>query len=435
MKLKLSTIAISLFAGLSMISMVNADEVTGLITKKQFDEIFPLSNGEHLKSEYTNAYKQFKGSLPEYAAAAQKCQKYEDMKDWPGQEKCFEENAPNYRKAVATLDDLAGKLQNCPAIMVVDNSGKKVDFSGEKPDPSTIKSIKTLYTYENFAKTTPYFPGFLSMSKGRHNAKRELAALLANVQQETTGLCFASETPFDILEKLNSPNDFSKITNQQLAAWMNDDDKKALAAQGVADFYSLNEVSRRKVIDYVLSVKKPKGKYCKWDANPQGEKDCLASANYYYGRGAIQLSYPYNYIAFGNTDFVKKQGYDLLMHPGLVADPSANQESRSSLLWGSAIWFWITPQAPKPSAHDVMTNQWQPTEADIRNGRQPGFGTVINIINGGLECGSSRGADKDVKAQNRIDAYKRILRIIGSSEDDNSKYPLDCKNSKNFNYQ
>ncbi len=432
--MKLSSMKVSLLAALTMISTVNADEVTGLITKKQFDEIFPLSNGEHLKAEYTKAYKQFKDSLPEYAAAAQKCQKYEDMKDWSGQAKCLEENAPNYGKSRATLDELAGKLQNCPAIMVVDNSGKKIDFSGEKPDPSTIKLITTLYTYENFAKTTPYFPGFLSINEGRHNAKRELAALLANVQQETTGLCFASETPFDILEKLNSPADFNKISNQQLIQWMNDDDKKALSAQGV-NIWGLDDASRTKVINYVLQVKKPKGKYCQWASNPEGEKSCLTSPNYYYGRGAIQLSYPYNYIAFGNTDFVKKHGYNLLDNPGLVTSPEANQQTRSSLLWASAIWFWMTPQAPKPSAHAVMTNQWQPTAADKKNNRLPGFGTVINIINGGLECGSSRGADKDVKAQNRIDAYKRILKIIGSSEDDNSKYPLDCKNSNNFNYQ
>ena len=87
----------------------------------------------------------------------------------------------------------------------------------------------------------------------------------------------------------------------------------------------------------------------------------------------------------------------------------------------------MTPQPPKPSAHAVMTNQWTPSAVDISKNRKLGFGTVINIINGGLECGENRGADKDVKAQNRIDAYLRILRIIGAPQDDSSKYPLDCK--------
>lgn len=432
--MRLSTMALTLIAGLG-VSAVSADEINGLITKTQFDEIFPLSNGEHLKNLYNKYYNDFKQQQSKASGAHGLCQHLLAPKEyWNAKyQKCIDEAAPELERATANLNKLRGDFQNCPAIMVKDASGQKIDFSGEAPKPDTIKSIQTLYTYENFAQTAKYFPGFLAGD--RTNAKRELAALLANVQQETTGLCFASETPFDILEKLNSPTDFGKVTNQQLAAWMNDADKQALAAQGVTDINALNDANRAKVIDYVLKVKKPKGKYCKWDSSPQQEKACLASSNYYYGRGAIQLSYPYNYIAFENTDFVKRLGYDLLANPGMVVDPKANQQTRSSLLWGSAIWFWMTPQAPKPSAHAVMTNQWRPTAADIKNNRQPGFGTVINIVNGGLECGNSRGADKDVKAHNRINAYKRILKIIGAPADDNSKYPLDCKNSNNFNFQ
>lgn len=409
-----------------------ADEVERLVTKTQFDQIFPLSNGALLKQQYTNAYNNLKANYGEYAAALDKCQPYETKKDWAGQEKCLQENAPNFSAARAKLDNLAGYLQNCPAITVLDSSGNRVSFKGEKPNPSTIKSIETLYTYENFIKTALYFNGFVSGD--RVNAKRELAALLANVQQETTGLCFASETPFDILEKLNTASDFNKFSNEDLILWMNDSDKQTLTAQGI-ELWSLSDADRLKVINYILTVKKPKGKYCQWSSNPTGQQECLSSNNYYYGRGAIQLSYPYNYIAFGNTDFVKSKGYNLLENPGLVTDKNSNQPNRSSLLWGSAIWFWMTPQSPKPSPHDVMNNSWNPTAADIKNNRKPGFGTVINIINGGLECGSGRGSDKDVKAQNRIDNYKRILRIIGAPQDDNSKYPLDCKNSNNFNYQ
>jgi chitinase len=92
----------------------------------------------------------------------------------------------------------------------------------------------------------------------------------------------------------------------------------------------------------------------------------------------------------------------------------------------------MTPQSPKPSAHAVMTNQWVPTAGDLSKNRKPGFGTVINIINGGLECGEGRGSDKDIKAQNRIDAYRRILAIMNAPTEDSGKYPLDCKNSKDF---
>lgn len=423
-----------LVIGLVFTHSANADGVN-LVTKQQFTEIFPLSNGEHLQSLYLKYYTQFKQEQHKASAAHTSCEHLLTTNEyWNAKyQKCMDEAAPQLEQATTNLNKLRGEFQNCPALIVKDHNGQKVDFSGEAPKPDSIKSIQTLYTYENFIKTVPYFQGFLTGE--RSNAKRELAAFLANVQQETTGLCFASETPFDILEKLNTPANFSKITNQQLAAWMNDDDKKALSAQGVQNIAQLDEQSRSKVISYIIQVKKPKGKYCQWDSNPSGEKACLSSSNYYYGRGAIQLSYPYNYIAFGKSEFVQKYGYDLLAEPGLVTDPIANQPTRSSLLWGSAIWFWMKPQPPKPSAHAVMNNEWQPTSSDKANNRLPGFGTVINIINGGLECGSTRGADKDVKVQNRIDAYKRILKIIGAPEDNNSKYPLDCKNSNNFNVQ
>lgn len=43
---------------------------------------------------------------------------------------------------------------------------------------------------------------------------------------------------------------------------------------------------------------------------------------------------------------------------------------------GSAMWFYMTAQSPKPSMHDAVM------------GRVPGgFAATINIINGGIECG------------------------------------------------
>jgi hypothetical protein len=38
------------------------------------------------------------------------------------------------------------------------------------------------------------------------------------------------------------------------------------------------------------------------------------------------------------------------------------------------MWFWMTPQSPKPSAHDVMAGRWTPSAADRAAGRKPGFG-------------------------------------------------------------
>uniref|UniRef100_A0A3Q7JDH4 Glycoside hydrolase family 19 catalytic domain-containing protein n=1 Tax=Solanum lycopersicum TaxID=4081 RepID=A0A3Q7JDH4_SOLLC len=80
----------------------------------------------------------------------------------------------------------------------------------------------------------------------------------------------------------------------------------------------------------------------------------------------------------------------------------------------------MTPQSPKPSRHDVIIGRWNPSAAN----RLPGFGVIINIINGGLECG--RGNDNRV--QDRIGFYRRHCRILGVSPGDN----LDCGNQRPF---
>ena len=61
-------------------------------------------------------------------------------------------------------------------------------------------------------------------------------------------------------------------------------------------------------------------------------------------------------------------------------------------VFASALWFYMTPQYPKPSIHDVATGFLEPTAADRAANVGPTFGTTINIINGGIECGN--GHDK-----------------------------------------
>ena len=79
----------------------------------------------------------------------------------------------------------------------------------------------------------------------------------------------------------------------------------------------------------------------------------------------------------------------------------------------------MTPQANKPSSHDVIIGNWRPSAADTSASRVPGYGIVTNIINGGLECG--HGSDNRVA--DRIGFYKRYCDI-GSKPANN----LDCYN-------
>ena len=57
----------------------------------------------------------------------------------------------------------------------------------------------------------------------------------------------------------------------------------------------------------------------------------------------------------------------LLDRPDLVAS--------SWLNLASALWFLVTPQPPKPSMLEIITEEWSPNNADIageilRNGRE-----------------------------------------------------------------
>ncbi len=124
----------------------------------------------------------------------------------------------------------------------------------------------------------------------------------------------------------------------------------------------------------------------------------------YYGRGPMQLSYNGNYgyasmCIFGDKNI-------LLKNPGLVQnDPVVAFET--------AIYFWMTPQTHKPSAHDVMTGKWQPNAADKAANRTPGFGMTINIVNGPIECGKG---DTMGSMNDRIGFYKHFLQMLGASD-------------------
>ncbi|GAC1365428.1 MAG: hypothetical protein NVSMB44_26820 [Ktedonobacteraceae bacterium] len=116
----------------------------------------------------------------------------------------------------------------------------------------------------------------------------------------------------------------------------------------------------------------------------------------YHGRGPLQLSWNYNYGAAGQA-----LGLDLLADPGLVA-------SNGVISFQAALWFWMTPQPPKPSPHAVMNGGWTPSPLDIKAGRVPGFGMTINIINGGSECG--KPTPPQVMA--RVDFYERFTSML-----------------------
>ncbi|MFD0588377.1 chitinase [Paenibacillus sp. GCM10027627] len=121
----------------------------------------------------------------------------------------------------------------------------------------------------------------------------------------------------------------------------------------------------------------------------------------YYGRGPIMMSWNFNYGLFSSIIYGDKSV--LLAKPEILAEDG-------KIGYMTAILFWMTPQNPKPSAHDVMINKWKPTKEQIGKGlRKPGFGVSILVLNG-LEAnlGFVDGSPVKRRAGHYLDITQRM---------------------------
>ncbi|KAF0706294.1 hypothetical protein AaE_014188 [Aphanomyces astaci] len=127
---------------------------------------------------------------------------------------------------------------------------------------------------------------------------------------------------------------------------------------------------------------------------PSPEYPCAAGKQY-FGRGAIQLSWNYNY-----KDFGKAVKLDLVARPEMVAKDE-------KLVWWSALWYWHD-ERPNGNIHKVV-------------GLPGGFAKATNIINGGLECGvNPRNRDSE---KSRIASFKKFCNLLMVAPGDN----LSCQ--------
>ncbi|MDE3125008.1 MAG: chitinase [Bacteroidota bacterium] len=237
--------------------------------------------------------------------------------------------------------------------------------NGNKTSKNKASSVD-IYSFANFLDALKFFPEFL-VAKNTTLQKRELAAFLANMAFETGG------------------------------GW----------------------------------PKAPDG-YFKWGLYFVEEKGCESGcAQYsdttkkdwmpvygqsYHGRGPLQLSWNVNYGQFSAFLFGNKDS--LLDHPNIVSQ-------NGMVAFASALWFWMYPQKPKPSCHAVMSGYWQPNHYDSLRNILPGFGAVINIINGGIECGNNQAEEK----YSRIGYYKYFCKYFNVTP---GSY-ISCANQKPFN--
>jgi hypothetical protein len=250
--------------------------------------------------------------------------------------------------------------------------------------------------YECLIKATAAYPEFANSSSPEDN-KRELAAWLGEMSQETTGGgCGASDENAD-------------GTCSCGPAWCDGHAGGGCASWGLC------------------FVEEAGGQYCSHDS----AYPCAAGREY-RGRGPKQLSWNYNYGQF-SEEFCGDKDI-LLQNPGWVA-------SNPTLAWASSMWFWFTGGAClpgeqcKPNCHDVFLGKKPMCSNDHLAGRKYGLGWVTNIINGGLECGGAGQGKCDNRVHSRVRFYKHFCGILGVeplaegwTEDDN----LFCHEQKNY---
>ena len=242
----------------------------------------------------------------------------------------------------------------------------------------SVKKKSTNITYDYFGNESSWntadgesfemevdFQDFINRNDSVNN-KRELSAFLANISKETTG---GWQYPVDSSALYGAYCNWGLYYVKELGY---DSMDKGAYSDASVDYPAVDTVG-------------------------------------YYGRGPIQLSWNYNYGQFSKFLFNDKN--ILLENPDTIAQDGV-------LAFKSAIWFWMMPQCPKPSCHQVMHNLWQPKEDTYIAGKmyKKGFAHTNNIINGGLECRHTSTPEFSLKVELRSQLYKYYLAILGLSD-------------------
>lgn len=299
-------------------------------------------------------------------------------------------------------------LSNVKAsIRTLDNASVEAISAGHPDNPINVKRVEQIvseqdwdylfphrapeYTYENFLKAIGKFPAFCGDYSDQRDAdsicRKALATMFAHFTQETGG--HTSAWP--------EPEWRQGLVYVRELGWSED----------MANGYGLCDPSTWQGESYP----------CATFENGHSKAGQYKS---YFGRGAKQLSYNYNYGPFSLAMFGDVT--TLLNQPNLVADTWLNL--------ASAIFFYVYPQPPKPSMLFALDGSWQPNQHDLDNGLSPGFGVTTQIINGGIECG---GSSEHIQSQNRIDYYLNFTTYLNVPVAEHEV--LGCANMQRFDTQ
>lgn len=267
------------------------------------------------------------------------------------------------KESIATRDNAvveavapgaAGNPENVQRVeSIVDESTWEYLFPRRAPE----------YTYTNFLKAIAKFPAFCGAYEDGRDAdaicRRALATMFAHFTQETGGHTIAWP----------EPQWRQGLVYLRELGW----------SESMPNGYGLCDPSTWQGATWACGI------------FPDGSANA-GQFKSYFGRGAKQLSYNYNYGPFSAAMFGDTRV--LLDQPELVADTWLNL--------ASAVFFYVYPQPPKPSMLHALDGTWVPNQHDLDNGLTPGFGVTTQIINGGIECG---GSQEHAQSLNRIDYY------------------------------
>jgi chitodextrinase len=269
----------------------------------------------------------------------------------------------------------------------------------------------TAYAYENLLKAVGKFPAYCATyDDGRDSeaiCRKLLATTFAHFVQET-GANSPAMTPAVAAQDPEHNNPILATMPQEQVIPTHRQALWYLREIGYTE-----EASRNIYTECFLSAGSPIFSIF----TPCG-KDEQGSFYSYFGRGAKQLSWNYNYGQFSKSLYGDPNV--LLDDPARVADTWLN--------FASAIWFAVYPQSPKPPMTWVVDGTWEPNEVDRGNNMSPGFGATIDIINGGLECHG--GGEEKRQVQNRIAAYKAFAQELNVPIPASEK--LGCADTKGF---
>jgi len=119
------------------------------------------------------------------------------------------------------------------------------------------------------------------------------------------------------------------------------------------------------------------------------------STHQFYGRGALQLSWNYNYQSAGNA-----LGVNFMNDPTIVA-------TTSDYVFSTALWFWMS--ASNGGCHNAAQQNL-------------GFAETIKIINGGIECGKASGTVGNNEMNDRVSRYLHFCSVFGISSGSSNLY-------------